>query len=152
MASKNKDYKFVYYNSSSYNFRGIVCLILFVIILITQIFDFSPSISLIFALIGYFFGGGLFISASIKEFFRGHIGFNAFISLSVLFTLILGILGQIQGSNINTGWAFVNIALTLMLANFIKANEIKNLKSSFKFMESLDNFIPTSCTLITKQG
>lgn len=149
---KSKSYKLVYYNSSSYIFRGVVCLTFLALILIAQICSFSPSINMIFALIVYFLGGSLFISAAIKELFGGHIGFNAFISFSVFLALAFGIMGQIHISSINTGWVFANITLTLMLANFIKAGEIKNLKYSFKFMESLDNFIPNSCTLITAKG
>lgn len=152
MPNKNKDYKFVYYTSSAYNFRGIVCLVLFVLILIAQIFNFLPSISIIFALMVYFFGGSLFISAAIKEFVKGYIGFNAFISLSSLIALIFGMLYQLHTVNMDTSWAFANIAIVFMLANFIKAKEIGNLKSTFKFMESLDNFIPSSSTLITTQG
>ena len=39
-----------------------------------------------------------------------------------------------------------------MLANFIKAKEVSHLKNSFKFMESLDNFISPSCILMTSDG
>ena len=145
-------YKLAYYPASSYALRGFVCLAFLLLILISQLFGFSNSISLIFALIVSFWGGSLFFAGALKELFRYYIGFNAFLYFSVLATLGFGIMGQIGGQTANNGWAFVSIAFTLMVANFVKAREIGQLKNSFKFMESLDNFISPSCILITKNG
>ena len=63
-----------------------------------------------------------------------------------------GVLDQISGQELNSGWAFVSMVLTLLIANFLKAKEIGTLQGSFKFMESLDNFISPSCVLKTPQG
>ena len=145
-------YKLAYYKPDSYRFRGFVCLIFLILISITQLFSFSQNMGMIFALLVCFWGGGLFLSGTIKELFKFYIGFNAFLSLSVFAALIFGIFGVWEGEILNTGWAFVAIALTLMLANFLKAKEINQLKNSFKFIESLDNFISPSCFLVTENG
>ena len=150
MIRKKNISKFAYYNSSSYSYKGFVSLVFLILILISQIFDFSQNIKLIFALFVSFWGGGLFFAGAVKEFFRGYIGFNAFLSLSVLATLSFGIWGQAGDKNVS--WVFLNIALTLMLANFLKAKEIRGFKNSFKFIESLDNFISPSCILLTENG
>ena len=144
--------KLTYYRPDSYKFRGFVCLVFLTLIVITQLFSFSHNMGLIFALLVYFWGGGLFITGAIKEFFRCYIGFKAFLSVSVFLTLCFGIFGILQGGTVNNSWAFVELAFTLMLANFIKARDVSHLKSSFKFIESLDNFISPSCVLITKDG
>ncbi len=149
---KQLAYKLAYYTSSSYHFRGVVCSVFLLLTLIIQLFGFSQNIGLIFALIVCFIGGGLFIAGAIKELLKGYIGFNGFLSFSVFLTLGFGILGQFRNENMNTGWAFVSVAFVLMLANFIKAKERAQFKSSFKFMESLDNFISPSCILITDNG
>lgn len=152
MSAQQVAYKLTYYTSDSYRFRGFVCLILLVLISITQLFSFSQNMGMIFALLVCFWGGGLFLSGAIKELFKCYIGFNAFLSLSVFATLIFGIFGILKGEELNTGWAFVEISFTLMLANFLKAKEINQLKNSFKFIESLDNFISPSCFLVTDNG
>lgn len=151
MAKKTNAQKLAYFAASSYNFRGWVCVLFLLLITIVQIFNFSQSIGLIFALITYFWCGSLFLSGTLKELFKGYVGFNAFLSISVLAMLGFGILGQIKG-DINSGWVFVSMPLTLMIANFLKAKEIRSLQSSFKFMESLDNFISPSCVLKTAAG
>ena len=85
-----------------------------------------------------FWGGSLFLSGAIKELLKGYIGFKFLISFSVLSILGFGIIDQVSGQNLSSGWAFVLMSLILMFANFIKAKEINSLQSSFKFMESLD--------------
>ena len=132
--------KLTYYASTSYRFRGFVCLVFLVLITIIELFGFSQNMSLIFALIVCFWGGSLFIVGAIKEFFRFYIGFNAFLSLSIILTLCYGIFGVLQSENINNSWAFVEMAFTLMLANFIKARDVGHLKSSFNFIESFRIF------------
>lgn len=150
--SQQNSSKLTYYASSSYRFRGFVCLTFLILITIIQLFGFSQNMGLIFALIVYFWGGGLFIVGAIKEFFRFYIGFNAFLSFSVFLALFFGIFGVLQSETLNNSWAFVEVAFTLMLANLIKAKDVGHLKSSFKFMESLDNFISPSCVLVTDNG
>ena len=152
MSKQQISNKLAYYESDSYRFRGFVCLIFLVLISITQLFSFSQNMGMIFALIVCFWGGGLFVFGAIKELFKFYIGFNAFLSLSVFAALIFGIFGTLENETLNTGWAFVEIAFTLMLANFLKAKEIKQLKNSFKFINSLDNFISPSCFLVTNNG
>lgn len=144
--------KLTYYTSASYRFRGFICLIFLILITIIKLFGFSQNLGLIFALIVCFWGGGLFIVGALKELLRSYIGFNAFLSLSVFLTLFWGILGVLQSETSNHGWVFVIISFTLMLANFIKAKDVGYLKSSFKFIESLDNFISPSCVLLTNEG
>ena len=152
MPQKQNSGKLTYYTSGSYRFRGLICLIFLVLITIIKLFGFSQNMGLIFALVVYFWGGGLFIIGAIKEFCKFYIGFNAFLSVSVLLTLCFGIFGVLQSETLNNSWAFVYMAFTLMLANFIRAKDVGYLKSSFKFMESLDNFISPSCVLITDNG
>ena len=145
-------YKLAYYTPDSYRIRGFICLVFLVLISITQLFSFSQNMGMIFALLVCFLGGGLFLSGAIKELFKFYIGFNAFLSLSVLAAMIFGIFGFLGSETLNTGWAFVAVAFPLMFANFLKAKEISQLKNSFKFMESLDNFISPSCVLVTENG
>lgn len=152
MPQKQIAYKLAYYTSDSYKFRGFVCLVFLVLITITQLFSFSQNLGLIFALLVSFWGGGLFISGALKELFKSYIGFNAFLTCSVTASLCFGIFGILGADGSNNCWAFVGTALTLMLANFIKAKEVEHLKNSFKFMESLDNFISPSCVLVTEEG
>ena len=151
MGKKVNSQKLAYFAASSYNFRGWICVLFLLLIIIVQIFNFSQSIGLIFALIACFWGGSLFLSGAIKELFKGYIGFNGLLSFFVLAMLAFGILGQIGGQE-NCGWAFAGMSLTLLLADFLKAREIVSLQSSFKFMESLDNFISPSCVLKTANG
>ncbi len=152
MLQQQLAYKLAFYSYDSYKFRGLVCLVLLPLIVITQLFGFSQNVGLIFALLACFLGGGLFIGGALKELFKLYFGFNAFLSLSVFAALGFGIFGILQGETLNSGWAFVEVDFILMLANFIKAKEVKHLKSSFKFMESLDNFISPSCVLMTDKG
>lgn len=152
MAKKTKVQKIAFFAASSYTFRAWVCCIFLLLLSIVQVSNFSQSIGLIFALITCFWGGSLFLSGAFKELLKGYIGFNAFLSVSVLAMLVFGILDQIGNYNFNSGWVFVSMALALMIANFLKASEIKSLQSSFKFMESLDNFISPSCLLKTENG
>ena len=150
--SQQVAYKLAYYTSGSYKFRGVVCLIFLILITITQVFGFSQNMGLIFALLACFWGGGLFIAGALKEFLKSYIGFNALVTCSIFASLYFGIFGVLEGEFANNCWAFVSIALSLMLANFIKANEVEHFKDSFRFMESLDNFISPSCILMTKEG
>ena len=152
MSKKTKTQKIAYFASSSYNSRGWVCSVFLLLLIIVQIFGFSQSIALIFALVTCFWGGSLFLSGAIKELFNGYIGFKVLLSFSVFVMLGFGILDQVGGQNLNSGWAFVSMALTLMISNFLKAKEVGSLQSSFKFMESLDNFISPSCVLKTADG
>lgn len=152
MSQQQIAYKLAYYTSASYKFRGFICLIFLVLIIITQLFSFSQNIGLIFALLVSFWGGGLFIKGAFKEFFKGYIGFNALLTFYTAASLCFGTFGILGEEAINNCWAFVAVAFTLMLANFIKAKEVEHLKNSFKFMESLDNFISPSCVLMTSEG
>ena len=152
MGKKTNIQKLAYFAASSYNFRAWVCALFLLLISIVQIFNFSQSIGLVFALITCFWGGSLFFSGALKELFKGYIGFNSLLSLSVSAMLIFGILDQIDVQNFNSGWSFVSMALTLTIANFLKTKEIKSLQNSFKFIESLDNFISPSCVLKTAEG
>lgn len=152
MGKKTNPQKFAYFAPSSYSFRGWVSVVFLLLLLIVQIFKFSQSVGLIFALIACFWGGSLFLSGAVKEFFKGYLGFNGFLSFSVLAMISFGVLDQISGQELNSGWAFVSMVLTLMIANFLKAKEISSLQGSFRFMESLDNFISPSCILKTEKG
>lgn len=152
MSKKTDTPKIAYFAASSYNFRAWICVIFFFLVAIVQIFNFSQSINLVFALVVCFWGGSLFLSGAIKELLKGYIGFKFLISFSVLSILGFGIVDQVSGQNLSSGWAFVLMSLILMFANFIKAKEINSLQSSFKFMESLDNFISPSCVLKTPAG
>lgn len=144
--------KLTYYMSDAYRFRGFFCLVFLILTIITQLFSFSQNMGLLFALLVYFWGGGLFIIGAIKELFRLYIGFNAFLSFWGCFVLWFGIYGILQNNTVNNSWAFANLAFTLMLANFIKAQDVGYLKNSFRFVESLDNFISPSCILVTDEG
>ena len=152
MSQQQIAHKLTYYTSASYKLRGEICLVFLVLITITQIFNFSQNMGLIFALLACFWGGGLFIKGALKELTKFYIGFNALVTCAMIVSLYFGIFGIFEGEIAGKCWSFVSITLSLMLANFIKANEVKHLKNSFKFMESLDNFISPSCTLITDEG
>ncbi len=145
-------YKLAYYTSGSYRFRGFVCLVFLILITITQLFGFSQNMGFIFAILVCFWGGGLFITGALKELFKFYIGFNALLTGYMIVSLCFGVFGLLGIESQSNCWVFVSVAITLMFANFIKAKEIKHLRDSFKFMESLDNFISPSCILITKEG
>ncbi len=152
MSQEKVAHKLTYYISDTYRSRGFFCVVFLILTVITQLFSFSQNMGLLFALLVYFWGGGLFIVGAIKEFFKLYIGFNALLSLWGFFVLWFGISGVLQEGNTSNNWAFVDLAFTLMLANFIKAKDVGYLKNSFKFMESLDNFISPSCILVLGEG
>ncbi|MBO4706944.1 MAG: HAD-IC family P-type ATPase [Elusimicrobiaceae bacterium] len=152
MSQEQAANKLTYYMPDTYRSRGFFCLIFLVLTVITQLFSFSQNIGLFFALIVYFWGGGLFVIGAVKELLRLYIGFNAFLSFWGFIIVWFGIFGILQGNTSNNNWVFAELAFTLMFANFIKAKDVGYLKSSFKFVESLDNFISPSCILVTSEG
>ena len=138
--------------SSAYSFRGWICLIGIIVILIGYLFNFSNTMLLIVSAILFFWGGDLFLRNACREIFSFSPGFNLFISLNafalLLFTVINNFLGQ-KGYQISGLFLFV--PLTFCVANFLKAREIKNITYSFNFINSLDNFISKSAILAEGQ-
>ena len=135
--------------SSSYNFRGWVCLIGIIIILFGYLFDFSKTMLLMTSVILFFWGGDLFLRNAYKEFFSFKLGFNFFISLNALALLIFTITNNFIGQGeIKISGLYLLVPLTFCLANFLKAREVSYITQSFNFLDSLDNFISKSAILV----
>lgn len=135
--------------SSSYSFRGWVCLVGIIIILFGYLFDFSNTMLLMTSVILFFWGGDLFLRNAYKELISFKFGFNFFISLNTLALLIFTITNKlVDKGEIQISGLYLLVPLTFCLANFLKAREVSYITQSFNFMDSLDNFISKSAILV----
>ena len=134
--------------SSSYNFRGWVCLTGVFVILSGYLFDFSTTTLLMTSAIIFFWGGDLFLRNACKEFNSFKPGFNLFISLNSFALLVFTITNNLVGTaGVKISGLYLLVPLTFCFANFLKAREVKHITQSFNFIESLDNFISKSAVL-----
>ena len=135
--------------SSSYNFRGCICVVGIIVILLGYLFDFSNTMFLMTSFILFFWGGDLFLRNAYKELCSIKIGFNAFISLSMLALLLFTVTNNFAGAGgYKISGLFLLVPLTFGLANFLKAGEVSHIAGSFNFIESLENFISKSAILV----
>ena len=135
--------------SSSYNFRGCICVVGIIVILLGYLFDFSNTMFLMTSFILFFWGGDLFLRNAYKELCSLKIGFNAFISLSMLALLLFTVTNNFAGAGgYKISGLFLLVPLTFGLANFLKAGEVSHIAGSFNFIESLENFISKSAILV----
>lgn len=135
--------------SSSYNFRGCVCVVGIIVILLGYLFDFSNTMFLMTSFILFFWGGDLFLRNAYKELCSLKIGFNAFISLSMLALLLFTVTNNFASAGgYKISGLFLLVPLTFGLANFLKAGEVSHIAGSFNFIESLENFISKSAILV----
>ena len=114
--------------SSSYNFRGWLCILGLLIILIGYLFDFSATTLLLASFVFFFIGGDLFLRNAWREISSMKLGFNTFISLNALALLAFTITNNFiaQGGYKISG-LFLLVPLTFCLANFLKAREVSNI-------------------------
>lgn len=137
------------FDSSSYSFRGWVCLIGIIVILVGYLFDFSDTMLLMTSVVLFFWGGDLFLRNAYKEISCLKLGFNFFIFLNTFSILVFTITNRliVKGGYQISG-LFLLIPLTFCLANFLKASEVAHITQSFNFLDSLDNFISKSAILV----
>ena len=137
------------FESSSYSFRGWVCVVGILVILFGYLFDFSSTMLLITSAVLLFWGGDLFLRNAYREIASFKLGFNFFISLNAIALLIFTITNSLVGSQgYKITGLFLLVPLTFCLANFLKAGEVRHITNSFNFIESLDNFIAKSAILV----
>lgn len=135
--------------SSSYNFRGWLCVLGLLVIFIGYLFDFSFTMLFISSVIFFFLGGDLFLRNACREVSSLHFGFNFFITLNTLALLVFTITNNFAGVlGYKISGLFLLIPLTFCLANFLKAREVSNISYSFNFISSLDNFISKAAILV----
>ncbi|MDR0953187.1 MAG: HAD-IC family P-type ATPase [Elusimicrobiota bacterium] len=141
--------KLIFFAPASYILRGWVSVFAALILIIGYALPFSQTTMLLIALVAFFWGGDLFLIGAFKELRNFYIGFNTFISINTVCVFALYIannFGQTQIFPING--IILLIPLTFIFANFIKVSELRNIGETFRFMQSLDNFIAKSAVRV----
>lgn len=137
--------KLVFFSPSSYILRGWVSVFSVILIALAHFSGFSSTMVLFLYIIAFFWGGELFIRGALRELAKKYIGFNAFVSLSALSAFVFSVLNNFDGLPvIAVSGDVLIIPIIFSMANFIKAKELKYIGCSFRFIESLENFISRS--------
>lgn len=137
--------KTVLFLPGAYFFRGWVSLLSAALLFMAYAAGFSGTSKFLIILLAFFWGGELFLRGAFLELKYFHIGFNAYAVAGGGAAFLFAVLNNLHDKTVfPVSGAGLLLPLTFMAANFIKYFELKHIRSSRKFIESLDGFISKS--------